>query len=70
VRLFNMHPTGAMHAAERLDALMGPGGIADCDNAQNCVKVCPKNIPLTESLAAINGQVVRHAIKTWFRGRD
>ena len=57
VRLFNMHPTGAMHAAERLEALMGPGGIEDCDNAQNCVKVCPKGIPLTESLAAINGQV-------------
>jgi succinate dehydrogenase / fumarate reductase iron-sulfur subunit len=70
VRLFNMHPTGAMHAAERLDVLMGPGGIQDCDNAQNCVKVCPKGIPLTESLSAINGQVIRHAIKSWFRGRD
>jgi succinate dehydrogenase / fumarate reductase iron-sulfur subunit len=70
VRLFNMHPTGAMHAAARLDVLMGPGGIEDCDNAQNCVKVCPKDIPLTESLAAINGQVIRHAIKSWFRGRD
>jgi succinate dehydrogenase / fumarate reductase iron-sulfur subunit len=70
VRLFNMHPTGAMHAATRLDVLMGPGGIEDCDNAQNCVKVCPKDIPLTESLAAINGQVIRHAIKSWFRGRD
>lgn len=68
VRLFNMHPTGAMHAAERLDALMEPGGIQDCDNAQNCVKVCPKGIPLTESLAAINGQVIGHAIKSWFRG--
>jgi succinate dehydrogenase iron-sulfur subunit len=70
VRLFNMHPTGAMHAAERLEALMGPGGIADCDNAQNCVEVCPKGIPLTESLSAINGQVIRHAVKSWFRGRD
>jgi succinate dehydrogenase iron-sulfur subunit len=70
VRLFNMHPTGKLHAAERLEALMGPGGIEDCDNAQNCVKVCPKNIPLTESLAAINGQVIRHALKTWFMGRE
>jgi succinate dehydrogenase / fumarate reductase iron-sulfur subunit len=70
VRLFNMHPTGAMHAGERLEALMGPGGIQDCDNAQNCVKVCPKEIPLTESLAAVNGQVVLHAVKTWLRGRD
>ena len=70
VRLFNLHPTGAMHAAERLEALMGPGGIEDCDNVQNCVKVCPKGIPLTESIAAINGQVLRHAIKSWFRGAD
>jgi succinate dehydrogenase / fumarate reductase iron-sulfur subunit len=68
VRLFNMHPTGAMHSAERLEALMGPGGIAECDNAQNCVKACPKGIPLTESLAAVNGQVLVHALKTWFRG--
>jgi succinate dehydrogenase / fumarate reductase, iron-sulfur subunit len=69
VRLFNMHPTGAMHSHVRLEALMGPGGIEDCDNAQNCVKVCPKNIPLTESLAAVNGQVMRHAIKSWFTGK-
>ena len=70
VRLFNMHPTGKLHAAERLDALMGPGGIEDCDNAQNCVKVCPKGIPLTESLASVNGQVIRHALKTWLMGRE
>jgi len=27
VRLFNMHPTGAMNKSERLAAIMGPGGI-------------------------------------------
>jgi succinate dehydrogenase / fumarate reductase iron-sulfur subunit len=70
VRLFNMHPTGAMHAAERLEALMGAGGIEDCDNAQNCVKVCPKGIPLTESIAAVNGQVIRHAFKSWLFGHE
>lgn len=70
VRLFNMHPTGAMHADERLDAMMGPGGIEDCDNAQNCVKVCPKNIPLTDSLADINGQVIRHVVRRWLFGKD
>lgn len=68
VRLFNLHPTGEMHAGERLEVLMGPGGIEDCDNAQNCVKVCPKNIPLTESIAAVNGQVIWHAVKSWFVG--
>jgi succinate dehydrogenase / fumarate reductase iron-sulfur subunit len=70
VRLFNLHPTGKMHAAGRLEALMGPGGIEDCDNAQNCVKVCPKGIPLTESLAAINGQVLVHAVKSWLHGDE
>jgi succinate dehydrogenase / fumarate reductase, iron-sulfur subunit len=51
VVLFNTHPTGALNAHERLDAIMGDGGIADCGNAQNCVEVCPKEIPLTWSIA-------------------
>ena len=51
VALFNRHPTGAMLAAERLDALMDDGGIDDCGNAQNCVRACPKSIPLTTSIA-------------------
>jgi succinate dehydrogenase / fumarate reductase iron-sulfur subunit len=62
VRLFNMHPTGAMHARERLDAVMGPGGVADCANAQNCVNTCPKEIPLTESIAEVNREAIRRAI--------
>jgi len=49
--LFNNHPTGAALANERLDELSGPGGIATCGNAQNCVSVCPKEIPLTTSIA-------------------
>ncbi|UCD11145.1 MAG: succinate dehydrogenase iron-sulfur subunit [Nitrospinaceae bacterium] len=56
VRLFNMHPTGQAKKEDRLDALMGKGGIADCGNAQVCVEVCPKNIPLTESIADIGRQ--------------
>ena len=35
VRLFNMQPIGATLAGDRLDAVMGEGGIADCGNAQN-----------------------------------
>lgn len=49
--LFNAHPTGAMNAKERTDALMEEGGIQICGNAQNCVAVCPKSIPLTTSIA-------------------
>jgi succinate dehydrogenase / fumarate reductase iron-sulfur subunit len=51
VALFNRHPTGRMLAGERLDALMDDGGIDDCGNAQNCVRACPKSIPLTTSIA-------------------
>jgi succinate dehydrogenase / fumarate reductase iron-sulfur subunit len=47
-----MNPTGKMNAEERVRGLMGPGGIQDCGKAQNCVKVCPKEIPLTTSIAA------------------
>lgn len=68
VRLFNMHPTGAMHARTRLDAVMGTGGVADCANAQNCVKICPKNIPLTESIAEVNRQAIKHAVFDWLMG--
>lgn len=68
VRLFNAHPTGALHKKRRLDALMGPGGIQDCGNAQNCVRVCPKEIPLTTSIAEMNRQVMKHALVRWLRG--
>jgi len=68
VRLFNMHPTGAMHAKERLRASMGHGGIEDCANAQNCVVACPKQIPLTESLAEINRQAWKQSLLGWLVG--
>lgn len=68
-RLFNMHETGKSLAGERLDELAGPGGVSDCGNAQNCVKVCPKEIPLTESIAAVGRAVTVHSIKRFFTGR-
>jgi succinate dehydrogenase / fumarate reductase iron-sulfur subunit len=66
VRLFNQHPTGMMNAGERLDGLMGEGGISDCGNSQNCVQSCPKGIPLTTSIAAMNRATTIHSIKKWF----
>ncbi|TVQ31126.1 MAG: succinate dehydrogenase iron-sulfur subunit [Phycisphaeraceae bacterium] len=69
VRLFNKHETGAELAGERLDALMGPGGVTDCGNAQNCVKVCPKEIPLTEAIADMGRAVALHGLKKFFRGK-
>ncbi|MFO0963021.1 MAG: succinate dehydrogenase iron-sulfur subunit [Phycisphaerales bacterium] len=68
VRLFNMQPIAGTLAAQRLDAVMGEGGIADCGNAQNCVKVCPKEIPLTESIAEIGRQTTIRGIKRFLGG--
>ena len=66
VRLFNMHPTGAMEKEERLDAVMGKGGIADCGNAQACVEACPKDIPLTDSIAEIGRDTSLQLLKNLF----
>lgn len=63
VRLFNKHSLGAMNAAERLDAMMTSAGISGCGNAQNCVEVCPKEIPLTDSLAEIGRDTTLHWLK-------
>ncbi|MCE5037814.1 succinate dehydrogenase iron-sulfur subunit [Staphylococcus auricularis] len=66
VRLFNLHPTGAMTKDERLDALMGAGGLQACGNSQNCVNACPKGIPLTTSIAAMNRETSFHMFKSFF----
>ncbi|MBM7571989.1 succinate dehydrogenase iron-sulfur subunit [Aquibacillus albus] len=66
VRLFNSHPTGEMNKGERLTALMEDGGLAGCGNSQNCVQVCPKGIPLTTSIAALNRETSLQSFKNFF----
>jgi succinate dehydrogenase / fumarate reductase iron-sulfur subunit len=66
VRLFNDHPTGAALKGERLDVMMEDGGVSDCGKAGNCVEVCPKDIPLLESIANVQRQATGHAIKRFF----
>jgi succinate dehydrogenase / fumarate reductase iron-sulfur subunit len=63
-----MHPTGAMHAKERIQALLGEGGIEECANAQNCVQACPKAIPLTESIAEVNREAWKQSLLGWLLG--
>jgi succinate dehydrogenase / fumarate reductase iron-sulfur subunit len=65
VDLFNMNPIGRMNARERLDALTAQGGIQVCGNAQNCVKVCPKSIPLTTAIARGGRAATVHSVKRW-----
>ncbi len=65
VRLFNLHPSGKLHANERLDTLMEPGGIDGCGKAQNCIEVCPKEIPLVDSIASVSRQTTKHMLFGW-----
>ncbi len=65
VRLFNLHPSGQMHAKERLHAVMGEGGVGDCGKAQNCVEVCPKEIPLVDSIAQVSRQATKEMLFGW-----
>jgi succinate dehydrogenase / fumarate reductase, iron-sulfur subunit len=67
VRLFNEHPTGKAMKAERLHAMMGDGGIHECSYAQNCVRICPKSIPLTTSISNVYGQTVKQSLRDFFR---
>lgn len=66
VRLFNEHPVGSTLKSERLDFLMGSGGAQNCSKAGNCVEVCPKQIPLLESIASVQRQLTLHVIKNFF----
>jgi succinate dehydrogenase / fumarate reductase, iron-sulfur subunit len=66
VQYFNLHPTGKIEGDERLETIMGEGGITDCGNAQNCVKVCPKEIPLTSAIGWAGRAATVYSIRKFF----
>lgn len=63
--LFNLHPVGATLKSERLEYLTSSEGITNCGNAQNCVKVCPKDVPLTKAIAILNRDTTIFKLKRW-----
>ncbi|MCC7435081.1 MAG: succinate dehydrogenase iron-sulfur subunit [Methanoregulaceae archaeon] len=63
--LFNLHPIGKTMENERLEYLSSEEGITGCGNAQNCVKVCPKGVPLTQAIAQINRDTTMYRLKKW-----
>jgi succinate dehydrogenase / fumarate reductase, iron-sulfur subunit len=67
VRYQNMHPTGKMNRDERLEAIMGPDGITNCGNAQNCVRACPMSIPLTKAIYEENRETILHGLFGWLK---
>lgn len=63
--LFNLHVVGKTEEADRLDYLTSEEGVTNCGNAQNCVKVCPKDVPLTRAIAMIHGQATTYRLRKW-----
>ena len=61
--LFNINPTGKMNMKERMKAVTGKGGVQTCGNAQNCVRACPKQIPITDSIAELGRQATKKLLK-------
>lgn len=64
-QLFNLHPVGKTLEADRLDVLSSEEGITNCGNAQNCVRVCPKSIPITTAIAELNRATTVYRVKKW-----
>lgn len=64
-RYFNSYP-GEKRREQRLRALMGNRGIEGCGQAHNCVRVCPKKLPLTESISAMGREVSRFSLRALF----
>jgi len=64
--LFNLHPVGKTLEKERLQFLTGEEGVTGCGNAQNCVKVCPKGVPLTQSIAQLNRDTTVFKFRQFF----
>ncbi len=63
--LFNIHPVGKTLEHDRLEFLSSEEGITGCGNAQNCVKVCPKSVPLTRAIAELNRDTTVFRLKKW-----
>ncbi len=63
--LFNLHPVGKTLETDRMEYLTSEEGITGCGNAQNCVKVCPKEVPLTRAIAQLNRDTTFYRLKKW-----
>ena len=63
--LHNRHPIGKTLETNRLEYLSSEEGITGCGNAQNCVKVCPKSVPLTRAIAELNRDTTKYRLRKW-----
>lgn len=59
VQLLSIHPTARLLHQERLRVLQQKDGVAMCRNIQNCERVCPKKIPLVNSIAIARRETMK-----------
>ena len=52
--------------AKRIADAASEGGVFACDRHAVCVKVCPKDIPLTDSIAKAGRDATLYKIRQWF----
>lgn len=64
-RLFDLHPIGSTLSDDRAEVMTSHEGITNCGNAQNCVKACPREVPLTKAIAEINRTSTMHKLRSW-----
>ncbi len=63
--LRNSTPSGRHQRTERLEAMMAPGGVNSCGKAQNCVEVCPAQLPLVDSIQSVARATTKHMLLGW-----
>lgn len=67
VLLYNLKPHTKNGTHKRLNDIMGIGGVVECGHAENCAKVCPKDIPLSDAISRLNWQVNLKALRNFLR---
>lgn len=53
----------ADHKQGMLEALAADGGVFDCCNVQNCQRVCPQKINMTETIGLLKRAVLKGTVK-------
>ncbi len=68
VRVRNSAPGGKHERRERIEAMMAPGGVQHCGKAQNCVEVCPRDLPLVDSIQNVARETSKRLLFGWLLG--
>ncbi|OGN59711.1 MAG: succinate dehydrogenase iron-sulfur subunit [Chlamydiae bacterium RIFCSPHIGHO2_12_FULL_27_8] len=64
-KLFIKHPL-SKNNNKRMNEMVSKEGVFNCGNSQNCKKMCPKNIPLTESIVEMQKASNKYFFKKIF----